>query len=49
MFGKLTPEEIENVLTHEIIGHLGCHADDIVKHSIILFVICHQDEIQVVI
>jgi nitroimidazol reductase NimA-like FMN-containing flavoprotein (pyridoxamine 5'-phosphate oxidase superfamily) len=29
MFGNLTPEEIENVLKQEIIGHLGCHADDV--------------------
>lgn len=29
MFGKLKPEEIEKVLKHEIIGRLGCHAEDI--------------------
>ena len=29
MFGKLNPEEIEKVLKHEVIGHLGCHANGI--------------------
>jgi uncharacterized protein len=29
MFGKLNPEEIEQVLIHQVVGRLGCHADDI--------------------
>lgn len=29
MFGKLSPAEIEEVLKHQYIGRLGCHADDI--------------------
>lgn len=27
MFGKLSPEEIETVLHHQVVGRLGCHAD----------------------
>ena len=27
MFGKLSAEEIEEVLNHQIIGRIGCHAD----------------------
>jgi len=29
MFGKLNTEEIEQVLMHQVVGRLGCHADDI--------------------
>jgi len=29
MFGKLTTEEIENVLMQQIVGRLGCHAHGI--------------------
>src|SRR5689334_23317934 len=29
MFGKLTPVEVEEILRHEYIGRLGCHADDV--------------------
>ena len=28
MFGKLTEEQIEEVLQTQIVGHLACHADD---------------------
>lgn len=27
MINKLTPEQIENLLHEELVGHLGCHAD----------------------
>lgn len=29
MFGNLNPEEIEELLNHQFIGRIGCHADDI--------------------
>jgi uncharacterized protein len=29
MFGKLTSEEIEEVLAHQVIGRIACHAEDI--------------------
>src|SRR5690349_12609268 len=29
MIGKLSPTEIEDLLKHEIIGRIGCHADDV--------------------
>lgn len=29
MFGQLTPEQIEEVLTKQIIGRIGCHADNV--------------------
>lgn len=29
MFGKLNPDQIEEVLNHQVIGRIGCHADDI--------------------
>ena len=29
MIDKLNQEEIENLLHHQIVGHLGCHADGI--------------------
>lgn len=29
MFGNLSDKEIEDVLTHQIIGRIGCHADNI--------------------
>jgi uncharacterized protein len=28
MFGKLTAEQIEQVLQNQLLGHLACHADD---------------------
>ena len=28
MLGKLSPEQIEDVLQKTVFGHLGCHADD---------------------
>lgn len=28
MFGKLSPEEIESVLSTQVVGRIGCHADD---------------------
>jgi nitroimidazol reductase NimA-like FMN-containing flavoprotein (pyridoxamine 5'-phosphate oxidase superfamily) len=29
MFGKLGEDAIETVLHHQVIGHIGCHANDI--------------------
>lgn len=29
MFGKLNADQIEEVLKHQVIGRIGCHADDI--------------------
>lgn len=29
MFGELSPDAIEEILKHQVIGHIGCHSDDI--------------------
>ena len=29
MFGKLSPEEIDQLLSHQIVGRIGCHADGV--------------------
>ena len=29
MFGKLNPEEIDQLLSHQIVGRIGCHADGV--------------------
>jgi nitroimidazol reductase NimA-like FMN-containing flavoprotein (pyridoxamine 5'-phosphate oxidase superfamily) len=50
MQGKLNAEEIENVLSHQLIGRLGCHADGetyVVPISYVYdgkSIICHSEE-----
>jgi nitroimidazol reductase NimA-like FMN-containing flavoprotein (pyridoxamine 5'-phosphate oxidase superfamily) len=29
MFGKLNPQEIEDLISHQLVGRLGCHADHV--------------------
>lgn len=29
MFGNLSEEEVEHVLRHQLLGHIGCHANNI--------------------
>lgn len=50
MFGKLSLEEIEQLLTHQLVGRLGCHAEGVtyvVPISYVYdgtFIYCHTYE-----